>query len=76
MIYGIKGVDKYIRNFVHKLDKNKDGKISRLEFVRGATQFPAMLSPAFTMQTVRILLVIFKQSYHISLLGAKGFCRR
>lgn len=50
-IYGKKGMSHDLKTIMKKLDKNKDNQISRSEFVNAAHQFPALLFPAFHMQT-------------------------
>ena len=50
-IYGKKGISHDLKLIVKKLDKNKDNAISRSEFVGAANLFPALLFPAFHMQT-------------------------
>jgi hypothetical protein len=50
-IYGKKGLSHDIRLIIKKMDKNKDGKIDRREFVDSVDKFPGLLFPAFHLQT-------------------------
>lgn len=50
-IYGKKGLSHDIRLIIKKMDKNKDGKIDRKEFVDSVDKFPGLLFPAFHLQT-------------------------
>lgn len=51
MIYGYKGDLVHLKNLCTKFDKNKDGKVTKAEFIKGADNFPAILGPAFSVQT-------------------------
>ena len=50
-IYGKKGLSHDLRLIIKKMDKNKDGKIDKKEFVSTVDKFPALLFPAHHMQT-------------------------
>lgn len=50
-IYGKKGLSHDIRLIIKKMDKNKDGKIDKKEFVDSVAKFPGLLFPAFHLQT-------------------------
>lgn len=50
-IYGKKGLSHDIRLIIKKMDKNKDGKIDKKEFVDSVDKFPGLLFPAFHLQT-------------------------
>lgn len=49
-IYGDKNLEQHVFNTIKKMDKNKDNRISKKEFVQNAAAFPALLFPAYKMQ--------------------------
>lgn len=51
-IYGTRGLHHDLQKIISKLDKNKDGQISRQEFQAATTLFPALLFPAYEIQTI------------------------
>jgi hypothetical protein len=50
-IYGARGLHHDLQKIISKLDKNKDGQISRQEFQAATHLFPALLFPAYEIQT-------------------------
>eukprot|EP00604_Paraphysomonas_vestita_P003650 CAMPEP_0174819972 /NCGR_PEP_ID=MMETSP1107-20130205/3505_1 /TAXON_ID=36770 /ORGANISM="Paraphysomonas vestita, Strain GFlagA" /LENGTH=263 /DNA_ID=CAMNT_0016034425 /DNA_START=426 /DNA_END=1217 /DNA_ORIENTATION=- len=51
-IYGTRGLHHDLQKIIQKLDRNKDGQISRQEFQSATTLFPALLFPAYEIQTI------------------------
>lgn len=50
-IYGKKGLSHDIKLIIKKMDKNKDNNIDKKEFIACVNSFPALLFPAFHLQT-------------------------
>lgn len=50
-IYGKKGLSHDLSLIIKKMDKNKDGLIDKGEFVKCVESFPALLFPAYHLQT-------------------------
>lgn len=50
-IYGKKGLSHDIKLIIKKMDKNRDNKIDKKEFIGCVDSFPALLFPAFHLQT-------------------------
>jgi Ca2+-binding EF-hand superfamily protein len=51
-IYGARGLHHDLQKIISRLDKNKDGQISRQEFQAATHLFPALLFPAYEIQTI------------------------
>lgn len=51
-IYGARGLHHDLQKIIQKLDRNKDGQISRQEFQSATTLFPALLFPAYEIQVI------------------------
>ena len=49
-IYGGKKLDVQLQRLLKKIDKSRDGIISKKEFLMAAKQYPALLFPAYSMQ--------------------------
>lgn len=56
-IYGTRGLHHDLQKIIQKLDRNKDGQISRQEFQSATTLFPALLFPAYEIQVIYLFIL-------------------
>ena len=50
-LYGTKNLEQAVHKVIKQMDKDKNHKISRKEFVASVHRFPQILHPAFDIQT-------------------------